>query len=321
MTKQRPATAVFGQEEATAAAELLRNGGLVAFPTETVYGLGADACNEVAIAKVYEAKGRPVGHPLIVHLSDSSDLARWTTSQDVRVSKLTTAFWPGPLTIIVPRTDLVSDAVTGGRPTVGLRVPDHDIARSMLGAFGGGVVGPSANRFGHVSPTTAEHVLADLSGRIDAVLDGGPCHVGIESTIVEVLGEGPVTLLRPGATSVASIEDCLGELVVDGRSGPSRAAGMLASHYSPNAIVRLLGSDVVLGERAAPDVATIRPGGTEVGGHREILLPVDDAGFARGLYAALREADSWNVREIVVVAPQEGPMVEAILDRLQKAAA
>lgn len=324
VTPQRLETVVFGSNQVAEAAQVLSAGGLVAFPTETVYGLGADAANEVAIAQVYASKGRPVGHPLIVHLADKDQLADWTTSQDTRVQQLAGRFWPGPLTLIVPRSELAGDAVTGGLQTVGLRVPDHDVARSMLAAFGGGVVGPSANRFGHVSPTTAQHVLADLSGRIDAVLDGGPCVVGIESTIVEVAGDGPVTLLRPGATSVADIEDCLGELVVDGRSGTARAAGMLASHYAPDSDVRLLSAELarpLMGDTATAVIWSELGAAGVMAGRHEIVLPADDAGFARGLYAALREADSWDVEEIVVVAPTDGPMVDAILDRLAKAAA
>ncbi len=321
-------TRALGAEELAEAVAILRMGGLVAFPTETVYGLGADASNDDAIAKVYEAKGRPTGHPLIVHLASASQLAEWSASSDERVTQLAAAFWPGPLTLIVPRSDRVSLAVTGGRETVGLRVPAHDLTRSLLTLFDGGLVGPSANRFGHVSPTTAAHVMADLDGRIDAVLDGGSADVGIESTIVEIIDDGPVVLLRPGAIAVGQLEHVLGEVVSDGRTGDSRAAGMLASHYAPSAPVRVIQSlaGLVLNPQTvliAHDDSAVPGGGAEQ--QKNLIwmerLPADAGGFARGLYAALRSADSHNPSEILVLPPTSGAMLDAILDRLAKAAA
>ncbi len=324
-------TRVLQPGQVAEAVAILQEGGLVAFPTETVYGLGADASNDEAIARVYEAKGRPTGHPLIVHLASASQLAEWSSSGDERVAQLAEAFWPGPLTLIVPRSDRVSLAATGGRETVGLRVPAHDLTRSLLEQFGGGLVGPSANRFGHVSPTTAAHVMADLDGRIDAILDGGPADVGIESTIVEITDDGPVVVLRPGAIAVDQLEHALGEVVSDGRTGDPRAAGMLASHYAPSAPVRVI--DSLAGLVMTPQTVLIAhhnsvvPGGDGdgAGEHKNLIwmerLPADAAGFARGLYAALRSADSHKPSEILVLPPTSGPMLDAILDRLAKASA
>ncbi len=321
-------TRVLGPDQVAEAVSILRAGGLVAFPTETVYGLGADASNDDAIARVYEAKGRPTGHPLIVHLADAKQLSVWSVTTDERVSRLAQEFWPGPLTLIVPRSNRVSLLATGGRETVGLRVPNHDLTRSLLDQFGGGVVGPSANRFGHVSPTTAAHVLADLDGRIDAVLDGGPAEVGIESTIVEIVGDGPVVLLRPGAIAVDQLERVLGEVLSDGRSGDSRAAGMLTSHYAPASPVRVIESlvDLDRGAKTALIIGRDSELADMDGWHQENViwteqLPADAAGFARGLYAALRTGDSHNPSEILVLPPTSGAMLDAVLDRLAKASA
>lgn len=314
-----------GPDEVPQAVELLRAGGLVSFPTETVYGLGADASNEEAIAKVYAAKGRPSGHPLIVHIADVDQVATWSTTTDPRVFDLADAFWPGPLTMIVPRSEHVSLAVTGNRETVGLRVPEHPLTRRLLAKFGGGLVGPSANRFGHVSPTTADHVLADLDGRIDAVLDGGPCAVGIESTIVEIVDVTRVVMLRPGGVPIEQLESVLDDDVLDGRSGESRAAGMLNSHYAPD-------TDVLVLEPAG-STASIPPEFDQVGitvisagpcslSHAELIELGTDAGrFGRGLYAALRKADSTGPSQIVIVPPKSGSMLVAVLDRLAKASA
>ncbi len=308
------------------ALEALRRGELVAFPTETVYGLGADATRPDAVQRVFDAKGRPADHPLIVHLGSGApaDAARsavewsevlepWTVGLDPRAARLAEAFWPGPLTLVVPRSTLVSEAAVGGRSTVGLRVPDHPLTLELLRRFGGGLVGPSANRFGHVSPTTAAHVAADLGDQVAVILDGGPCRVGVESTIVEVL-DGPVTLLRPGGVSTAQLVGILGEQVLDGRTGPSRAAGMLASHYAPNASVEVVtsaGEALVRG--GSQRTVVVGPGGN-------IPLPADAEGFATGFYAALRRADTPGIAKIFVVPPTSGDLLDAVLDRLRKAA-
>ena len=205
------------------AVAILRAGGLVAFPTETVYGLGADASNDAAVGRVFSVKGRPTDHPLIVHLADAEQLDGWAAIVTPTARLLADAFWPGPLTILVERSASVSLAVTGGRSTVGLRVPDHPVARELLRAFGGGIAAPSANRFGRVSPTTAAHVAADLGEDVDVVLDGGPCRVGVESTIVDLTGEVPV-VLRSGGISIDRLEELLGH-VVDVRVSAEPAGG------------------------------------------------------------------------------------------------
>ena len=317
--------------DAELAAPILAAGGTVAIPTETVYGLAADASVDAAVAKIFEAKGRPAGHPLIVHVGSPDAVGAWADASDPRVAALAEAFWPGPLTLILPRTDRVSTLVVGDRPTVGVRVPDHPVAIAVLDAFAaigsGGVAAPSANRFGHVSPTTAQHVLDDLDGRVDAVVDGGPTRVGVESTILELVGDrthsSAPTLLRPGGIPRARLEEVLGQPVVDDRSGPSRAAGMMASHYAPRAEVLVVPGDQV---EAALDVdtptAVIGPvPDVDLGDAIELRLSDDSSEFARGLYNALRTADALGVARILVVPPQRGPLVDAVGDRLAKAAA
>lgn len=311
-------------EEAAAA---LRAGLLVAFPTETVYGLGADAANPAAVARIYRAKGRPAGHPLIVHVADRDRAGAWMAvdpATEARVDRLARRFWPGPLTIVVPRSPLAAAETVGGRDTIGLRVPAHPVALDLLRAFGGGVAAPSANRFGRVSPTTAAHVLTDLDGLVDVVIDGGPSQVGVESTIVELVGPTAV-LLRPGGVAREALEDALGQPVVDGRGGESRASGMLASHYAPVASVELIDADADALARAldrwpaADRVGVIAP--RRVDHQPSWVLPADADGYARHLYAALRAADDAGVTHLLVVPPVSGPLLDAVLDRLTKAAA
>ncbi|MBI1844800.1 MAG: threonylcarbamoyl-AMP synthase, partial [Actinobacteria bacterium] len=218
---------------------VLRAGGLVAFPTETVYGLGADASNDEAVRRIFAVKGRPTDHPLIVHLGDADQLDAWAREIPSDARLLAAACWPGPLTLVLWRSSAVSDVVTGGRDSVGLRVPSHPVALELLRAFGGGVAAPSANRFGRVSPTTAAHVVADLGDDVDLVLDGGPCAVGVESTIVDLTGEAPM-LLRQGGVSIETIEGVIGRAVIATAEGPARAPGMLAAHYAPTARVELV---------------------------------------------------------------------------------
>ena len=311
--------------ETASAARILADGGTVAIPTETVYGLAADASDDAAVAKIFAAKGRPAGHPLIVHVATFDAVGAWAEVTDPRVALLADAFWPGPLTLILPRTDRVSPLVVGERSTVGIRVPDHPVAGAILAAFAangsGGVAAPSANRFGHVSPTTAEHVLDDLDGRIDAVIDGGESRVGVESTIIELLPGSSPTLLRPGGVSVEAVSSVLDEAVVDGRSGVSRAAGMMASHYAPSAMVELV--DALAGVAIDRSTAVIGPiDETEFEGDAALVLQLDaEAGaYAAALYAALRSADALGVGRIVVVPPTHGPLLDAVLDRLPKAA-
>ncbi len=321
--------ASLGHEEIGAAARVLADGRLVAFPTETVYGLGADATNPDAVAGIFAAKGRPADHPLIVHVGRRDQLDRFGVDVAPEASKLADAFWPGPLTIIVGRGPEIAPETTGGRDSVGLRMPDHPVALALLEAFAaigsGAVAAPSANRFGEVSPTTAAHVAADLGSAVDVILDGGPCRVGVESTIVEMTGPQPV-LLRPGGISLVELEAVLGRRVLDGRAGSSRAPGMLDSHYAPDAEVVLLDGEkpvaVVLGPDDGLISAGARPAGAPpVDGRRHWSLPGDATGYASGLYATLRAADAAGVKRLYVVAPAHGELLAAVMDRLSKAAA
>lgn len=297
------------------AAELLRAGELVAFPTETVYGLGGLASNDDAVRAIFAAKGRPADRPVIVHLADVRMVSRWSDGVPAEAMVLAERFWPGPLTLVLPRSSSVSDTVTGDRNTVGLRVPSHPVAMELLAAVGDGVAAPSANRYGHISPTTADHVLADLDGKIAAVVDGGPSNVGLESTIVEVLadrGEGltRVSLLRHGGVALDAVEEALDRIVVDATAETgedARAPGMVLSHYAPSAPLRIATSADA--DSAPAGVIVVR---ADAGG--------SDRQFAAELYARLREADRQGPAEIWVVPPISGEMVPAILDRLKRAA-
>lgn len=310
------------------AAAVLRAGGLVAFPTETVYGLGADAGNPAAVRRIYEVKGRPPGHPLIVHLPSATVIDAWAEDVPPAARLLADAFWPGPLTLILARTPRVPDAVTGGRDTVGLRVPDHPVARSLLERFGGGVAAPSANRFGEVSPTTAAHVRADLGDAVDLVLDGGPCRVGVESTIVDLTGPYP-EVLRPGGVSAARLADVLGAAprAWSGRD-PGRAPGTLAAHYAPRARVELT-TEAAAGARAAALLATGEVVGVlaprALGGLPEGTVELEPAGrpqeYARLLYGRLRQADRLGLDVLLAVPPPERGVGIAVSDRLRRAAA
>ena len=311
------------------AAGELRAGALVAFPTETVYGLGADASNPVAVRAVFEAKGRPADHPLIVHLPDATHLHAWTRDVPDGARALARAFWPGPLTLILPRSALAGDAVTGGQDTVGLRVPAHPVARELLAAFarrgGHGVAAPSANRYGHVSPTTAAHVAEDLGDRVALILDGGPCEVGIESTIVAFAGDRPI-LMRPGGIGVDALARVLGRVPEAARAGAPRASGTRASHYAPRTaaflvdaallpieVQRLVERDevvAVLARRAQ------RPPGFD---GPWIAAPADADGYARDLYANLRALDAAGADAILIEAPPADPAWLAIGDRLARA--
>jgi L-threonylcarbamoyladenylate synthase len=294
------------------AAAALRSGGLVAMPTETVYGLAADATDPAAIARIFSTKGRPSDHPLIVHLASPDDLLRWAPDASPAARALGAAMWPGPVTIIVLRSDHLPAEVAGGRDTVGIRVPAHPMAQRLIAAAGVPVAAPSANRFGAVSPTTAQHVLDDLGEHLvdgrDLVLDGGACEVGVESTIIDCTVDPP-QVLRAGAITTEQVEVLLGSTVA-AASGPARASGMLASHYAPNCQVRLVDS---------PDDAAALAAGTP--GSR-ILDHTDDlARYARDLYLELRRADADGVRVLIAVLPAASGLGHAIIDRLTKAAA
>ena len=312
-------------EDVTRAVSALRAGHLVAIPTETVYGLGADAENPSAVARIYAAKGRPADHPLIVHVADATALDDgWAVDVPQWARLLAAACWPGPLTLVLPRGRRAHDQVTGGQATVGLRVPSHPVAAALLREFGGGVAAPSANRFGRVSPTEVSHVLAELGdvlGPGDLVLTGAASEVGVESTILDSTGAVP-RLLRPGAVGIEEIEAVTG-LQVGLRAGSVRAPGTLAAHYAPTAEVLLVSADRVEESlrRAAVPVALLAPAyvATPVGVHR-LASPLDSAAYARVLYAALRRADDAGARTVVAVAPTDGVLAAAVLDRLLRAA-
>jgi L-threonylcarbamoyladenylate synthase len=290
------------------AADILNKGGLVAFPTETVYGLGADASNESAVKAIFRVKGRPESHPLIVHLGDPDQIEQWGDAIPTAARELGRRFWPGPLTLILKKAARVSNVVTGGQETVGLRVPDHPVALAMLRAFGGGVAAPSANRFGKVSPTTAEHVRQDLGSDVDFILDGGPCTIGVESTIVDVSSGDPV-ILRPGGLTRERLEQALGRPVPVRGSGEVRVSGQLESHYAPRALVTIVSPGE--GARTAEELRRK--------GKRVVLLGEKDVA-ARELYASLRRADESGAEVIVVPLPDETGLGLAVADRLRKAA-
>lgn len=306
------------------AAAVLRAGGLVAFPTETVYGLGADASRDDAAAKIFAVKGRPRAHPLIVHLAPGARLEDWAADVPEAARRLVAATWPGPLTVIVKRGPRVALATTGGADTVGLRVPAHPMAQALLSAFGGGVAAPSANRFGAVSPTTADHVAADLGDDVDYILDGGPCAVGVESTIVDLSRAHPV-LLRPGGMPREAIEAIIGPLAAPDAEAPA-APGTLASHYAPRAeVIAVLPNEVpaaVAGARGT--VAVLAPASAFAAwGTLDALaypLPDDLAGIARELYAALRDLDARGVDVVIAALPPDVGLGEAVGDRLRRAA-
>ena len=312
---------------ADSAANLLA-GNLVAFPTETVYGLGADACNADAVARVYSVKGRPADHPLIVHVVSMDALGDWASDVPAYAISLARDYWPGPMTLIMKRSSLAGDFVTGGQDTVGIRVPDHAIALGLLLSFaqigGKGIAAPSANRFGNVSPTTAQAVENELSEYLadaDQILDGGPCQVGVESTIIDCTGAVP-RILRPGAVTAEMIKESTGLVVGDSASVDGlnveqeeiRVSGSLDSHYAPVATVVLDQSPVAgQGFIAMADVAT--PDGVV-----RLAAPKSDDEFARVLYAALRAADEQGLRTVVVAQPQGDGIAIAIRDRLKRAA-
>lgn len=301
---------------------ILRAGGLVAFPTETVYGLGADASNPAAVRRIFEAKGRPADHPVIVHLADAEQLRLWASEVPETARSLAAAFWPGPLTLILKRSSTVNDLITGGQDTVGLRVPSHPLAQSLLRVFGGGIAAPSANRFGRISPTTAEHVRAELGDRVDLVLDGGASDVGIESTIVDVSGDVPA-LLRPGMIAIAQLEAVLGRVVVQSSGSSPRASGMLEAHYAPATPLELLDGDAIdrvvprPGERVA--VLARRPASTN-SVDAWVEAPADPHGYAHELYQNLRALDAGGFSRILVESLPHMPEWLAVRDRLTRAA-
>jgi len=314
--------------EVSRAAALLRVGELVAFPTETVYGLGADARNPRAIAKIFEAKGRPADHPLIVHLPDASHLERWAVDIPEAARKLAVAFWPGPLTLILKRHPSVPDAVTGGQDTVGLRVPNHPLALQLLREFNGGVAAPSANRFGHVSPTTAAHVREELGDAVAMILDGGPCAVGIESTILDLSGGEP-RILRPGMLDAAALGTVLDSRPeFGGTQNAPRVSGSLEAHYAPRTPLQLVAvaelaeaASQALGAGRRVAVLAAHPIGLSHENLAWCPASADPAQFAHDLYARLRELDAMGCDLLLVAAPPVDEAWRAVTDRLRRAAA
>ena len=290
----------------------MRAGGIVAFPTETVYGLGADAENETAVRRVFAIKGRPLGHPVIVHVADARELEAWAREIPQSARVLTQRFWPGPLTLVLKRTSRASDLVTGGQDTVAIRAPSHPVAHEILTRFGGGVIAPSANAFGGVSATRAEHVAADLGDAVDMIVDAGPATIGIESTIVD-LAHGVPTVLRPGGITREQLADALGSPVRAERESEVRVPGSMPSHYAPKARVELARTD-------AEGMALAKR--LETQGVRARFIGSEDVEiFARELYDRLRAADLEGAQTIVVVLPAEAGLGAAVRDRLLRAAA
>ncbi|MFZ2449407.1 MAG: L-threonylcarbamoyladenylate synthase [Methylovulum miyakonense] len=309
------------------AAQLLRQGRLVAFPTETVYGLGADASNADAVAGIFAAKGRPADHPLIVHLADAAMMPGWAEEIPDVAWQLAERFWPGPLALVLRKKASVPLAVTGGQDTVALRVPNHPVALQLLQAFGGGLAAPSANRFCRISPTQAAHVAEELGDAVAMILDGGACQVGVESTIVDLSGPQP-RLLRPGQISVAALEAVLRQPLVlpEAVASEIRAPGMMAVHYAPQTVAllcpveqlqaraqTLLADGQRLGVLAYAQTLPAHP-------HLQVLaMPATADGYAQALYASLRELDGWQLDRILVEQPPQTEAWRAVNDRLGKA--
>jgi len=300
-------------------AQALKNGALIAFPTETVYGLGADASNEKAVARIYHVKGRPHDHPLILHIASKDAITYWATDVNEYAMALARDFWPGPMTLILKRSTHAKDFVTGGQDTVGLRVPEHALALELLqecldiGVHA--IAAPSANRFGHVSPTTAAAVHEEIGSYLtadDLILDGGPAHVGLESTIIDCTADAPI-ILRHGAITQEMIEKCTGLKVNESANSNIRVSGSLEKHYAPNAQV-LLDVQAIAGQGfiAPADIAT--PSGAI-----RLASPANTDEYARILYAALREADSQGLETIAVIQPSGDGLAIAIRDRLLRA--
>ena len=303
------------------AAQTLKDGALVAFPTETVYGLGADATSAKAVARIYEVKGRPADHPLIVHIASMDSIGDWAIDIPEYAIKLARDYWPGPMTLILKRSELAQDFITGNQNTVGLRVPAQPIALALLKEFaklgGKGIAAPSANRFGAVSPTTAAAVMDELipflNIDVDRILDGGPCLVGVESTIIDCTKSAP-QILRPGAITKEMIEETTGLAVVSDEKTEIRVSGALDSHYSPKAQV-VINAMAESGEGFIA-LATI----TTPNGAIRLAAPNTVEQYARDLYAALREGDARELTKIAVILPQGDGLAEAIRDRITKAA-
>ena len=305
--------------EVRRAAEILRAGGLVAFPTETVYGLGADASNREAVERLYRVKGRPADHPVIVHFDSFERALAWARDVPKGASILAERFWPGPLTLILKGSDKAKPFITGGQPSVGIRVPSHPVAQALLKAFGGGVAAPSANRFGRVSPTTAAHVRQDLGADVDLVLEGGSSEIGIESTIVD-FSAGGFAVLRPGRISTQEIEEVLKAKSAQPRVSV-RHSGGLERHYAPQTPARMVPTHELDREiaRLGDKVAVLAFSRPDERVDYWLRMPREPHGYAQRLYAALRELDTAGCEQILVEAPPEAPEWAAVRDRLRRA--
>ncbi|MGW5655098.1 L-threonylcarbamoyladenylate synthase [Streptomyces humi] len=316
-----------GTSDIEKAAGVLRDGGLVALPTETVYGLGANAEDPAAVARIFQVKGRPPSHPLIVHIGGAEQLDDWVQDVPATARLLAEHFWPGPLTLVLRRGSRVPLEATGGLDTVAVRVPDHPVALALLAAFGGGVTAPSANRFGQVSPTTANDVRDELGDAVDFVLDGGPCQVGVESTIVDVTGEAP-SILRPGGVTREDLEAVLGFPLAVPSTSRIRVPGQHPSHYAPRARVVLVEPEKVIAEAERAQELGHRVGvfvpapfaGAPVKAHTVVAVPASMDAYARGLYGFLRELDQRGCDLIVASVPAQEGLGLAIANRLRRAA-
>jgi L-threonylcarbamoyladenylate synthase len=306
--------------EVRRAAEILKRGGLVAFPTETVYGLGADASSKDAVTRLYAAKRRPLDHPVIVHFADAGLAFSWARDVPQAAKKLAAKFWPGPLTLILKKSAQAGDFVTGGQDSVGVRVPSHPVAQELLRAFGGGIAAPSANRFGQVSPTTAAHVREDLGKDVELVLDGGPSEVGIESTIVDLSSGDPV-LLRPGRISAAELEAALGSPVLARQSDSPRHSGGLERHYAPRTPACLVPAHELDQQiaRLKDKIAVLAFSRPDERVDYWLRMPREPQAYAQKLYAALRELDGAQCEMILIEAPPEAPEWAGVRDRLERA--
>ena len=308
------------------AVAILKRGGLVAFPTETVYGLGADANNPDAVKKIFEIKHRPQTHPVIVHIVSINEIELWARAIPAKAYQLAERFWPGPLTLVLKRAMTANDIVTGGQATIALRAPAHHIAQALLNRFGGGIAAPSANRYGHISPTTAQHVYQELGDQVELILDGGPCAVGIESTIVDLSGEIP-RLLRPGWIPAEQISATIKQDLAFANEDSPRVPGSLPGHYAPNTplmlvdatkLISLLRSELQKGKKIAVLACSEQSEMSEKIVRQ--IAPMSAASYAHKLYANLRDLDEKHCDLILVETPPNGADWEAIHDRLERAA-